>query len=135
MMIAAFAGLVLLQAQGQPPAGYLEINSTLMRSCSRGAIEAQKGQASANALADCNASLESEPLNRLGMAQTLVNRGIIKLRTGDGAGALADFNDAVRQDSHLAAAYQNRASLYIVQKRYDEALADADKAVKLDAGN
>src|SRR5690349_6826217 len=125
MMIAAFAGMLMLQAQGQLTPEYIEINSTLMRSCSRGAIDAAKGQVRPEALADCNASLETEPLNRLGMAQTLVNRGIIKLRSNDTGGALADFNEAIRQHANLAAAYQNRASIYIVQNRYDDALADA----------
>jgi tetratricopeptide (TPR) repeat protein len=133
MVIAALAGIVMLQAaQAQASPEYLEINSTLMRSCARGAVEAQRGQVSADALADCTRSLNSEPLSAFGQAQTLVNRGVIRLNAGQAAAALADFNAAIRKQPQMASAYLNRAGAHLDAKRFDLALADAERAVELD---
>jgi tetratricopeptide (TPR) repeat protein len=136
MIVAALAGALMLQAaNAQIPPEYVEINSTLMRSCSRGAIDAEAGKVRPEALADCTASLQTEPLNRHGEALTLVNRGVIRLKSGDSAGALTDLNAAIEREPGLAAAWLNRAVVHIGASRYAEALADADRAVSLDNTN
>jgi tetratricopeptide (TPR) repeat protein len=136
MITAAFAGLLLLlQAGPQPTQEYIEINSTLMLSCSRGAMDAERGQVRAEALADCTRSLETEPLSRFGEAQTLINRGVIRLRAGQTTAALADFDAAVRKQPDLASAYLNRAGAHLGASRFDQALADAERAVRLDPNN
>ena len=136
MILAALAGALMLQAApSQIPPAYLEINSTLMRSCAQGAADATGGVIRPEALADCTKSLQTEPLSRHGEAATLVNRGVIRLRVNDSRGALADFNAAIRRQPDLGAAYLNRALVHIAADRYDAALADADHAMRLDANN
>jgi carboxyl-terminal processing protease len=46
--------------------------------------------------------------------------------------AIADCNEALRIDPGRAAAYEGRASVYDLQKRYKAALADLDEAIRLD---
>jgi tetratricopeptide (TPR) repeat protein len=136
MMIAALAGTLMLQAApAQLTPEYIEVNSTLMRSCSRAAMDAEQGKVRPEAIADCTRSLETEPLSTFGEAQTLVNRGVIRLRAGRSADALADFNAALRKQPQLASAYLNRAAAHLDAEHFDQALADADHAVQLDPKN
>ena len=132
--IAAAVGLLLLAQPAVSP-DYVEINSTYARACAEAAAAAKVGDVDRKGLAVCTASLESEPLSALGMAQVLTNRGVLRSRAHDNAGALADFNGALKRRSDFAPAYLNRASLHMAGQRYDQALADADRAVQLDNSN
>src|SRR4051812_3293247 len=100
-MIVAAVGLLMLLAEPAVPKDYFEINSTYARACSQGAMTAKAG-AIEPALASCNKALNTEPLNDLGMAQTLTNRGVIRFIANDRDGALADFNAALKAQPDFA---------------------------------
>lgn len=132
---AAAASVLLLQAAAQPPRAYVEVNTTFARSCSVGAMAASHGKIDEEALADCNRALNTEPLNSLGMAQTLTNRGVFRFASNNPEGAMSDFNEALKQQPDFAQAYLNRAGVYLISRDFTAARADADKAVQLDAQN
>lgn len=130
-MIIAIAGAALLLMQGakdQVSDAYFEVNSIYARACAKAAAN---GAGRMEAVVDCTRALDSEPLNRLGMAQTLTNRGVIRLANNDPRGALNDFNAAIDQDPTLAAAYINRAAMLLTRGELDRAYSDADRAVQL----
>ncbi|MDB5452802.1 MAG: tetratricopeptide repeat protein [Caulobacteraceae bacterium] len=132
-MIAIATAALLMQAQ--VPQDYFDINSVYARACSNGALAARAGRYEPGALVPCAKAIESEPLNALGMAQTLVNRGAIRFAGQDRAGALADFNAAIAKKPDFAVAYSNRAGVYMLARDFERARADADRAVQLDGGN
>lgn len=134
-MIVALAGMLMLMAEPAMSQSYIEINTSYARACAQAAAAAKPGAVDKEGLAACNASLDTEPLSAFGMAQTLTNRGVIKSRGGANRGATADFNAAIRRRPDFAPAYLNRASLSMAAERYNEALADADRAVQLDNTN
>jgi tetratricopeptide (TPR) repeat protein len=135
MLVAAF-GLLLMLAEPAVSQAYFEINTSYARACAQGAASAKAGAAvDQAALAACTASVSTEPLSPLGMAQTLTNRGVIKFVANDRAGAFADFSAALKQQKDFAPAYLNRAAIHMAAERYNEALADADRAVQLDNTN
>ena len=45
--------------------------------------------------------------------------------------AIEDFNKAIKLDSSLAVAYNNRGSAYSLIKNYNKAIEDFSKAIKL----
>lgn len=65
----------------------------------------------------------------------LVNRGVIQARLGDNQAALADYNAAIAANPDNGDAYVSRAGVMIVMKRYDDALADANRAMQLHTSN
>jgi tetratricopeptide (TPR) repeat protein len=80
------------------------------------------------AIADYGRVIELEPKN----ARAYCSRG--ELRTDhDRAHALADFNEALRIDPKFVQAYLGRATLQFKAKEFDEAIADSDRAIKIDA--
>lgn len=130
-IVTASAALLLMQgAKDQAPDAYWQLNSQYARECSRLATGGSGGTTEA-----CNKALLSEPLNNLGRAQTLTNRGAIRLAAGDRAAALDDFNSAIALAPELAAAYLNRANVHLIGKNFEKAFADADKAVSLNGQN
>ena len=46
--------------------------------------------------------------------------------------AIADYNDAIRLDPTLAAAYNNRGEAWRSKKDYDKAVADYNEAIRLE---
>jgi tetratricopeptide (TPR) repeat protein len=68
-------------------------------------------------------------------AALLMDRGVVKVRLGDNAGALNDYNAAIAMDSHLGDAYISRAGVLITLKRYDEARSDVAQGMALGATN
>jgi tetratricopeptide (TPR) repeat protein len=65
------------------------------------------------------------------VVRSLVDRGIIKLAKGDTAGALSNFDEAIRLEPTMWAAYHNRAVIYLYQRKYDLALRDLNTAIRL----
>jgi tetratricopeptide (TPR) repeat protein len=65
----------------------------------------------------------------------MVNRGVIQARLGDNQAALADYNAAIAANPQSGDAYVSRAGVMIVMKRYDDALADANRAMQLHTSN
>ena len=68
-------------------------------------------------------------------AALMMDRGVIKVRLGNNAGALADYNAAIALDEHLGDAYVSRAGVLIAMKRYDEARSDIAQGMALGATN
>jgi len=65
---------------------------------------------------------------------SLNNRGWDKYYMGDTLGALKDFELMLSIDSTCDKGYYNRGDLLIHQQRYQEALSDFNKALKLKGG-
>ena len=105
-------------------------NNSLAQSCYR---YAEFGGSSAAGISTCTTALETQPLAFKDRAATLVNRGIIRARMDDSAGALADYDNGIHIDAQLAEAYVNRGATLIVMKRWDDALKDIDKGISLGA--
>jgi serine/threonine protein kinase/tetratricopeptide (TPR) repeat protein len=66
-----------------------------------------------------------------GFFGTYFNRGLVKIRLRDAAGAEADFDRVVAARPEWADGYLNRAVARESRRRYAEALADLDRAVEL----
>lgn len=70
----------------------------------------------------CTAAIANEVLAPRDLAATYVNRGILRMRSDDKAGAMADFDIAIRMRPDLGDAYINRGVLLIAQKRDHDAI-------------
>ena len=79
--------------------------------------------------AACDKALADTSLSRADRKKTLVNRGVIYNRNGDLGAAMDDFNEALEIDGALGEAYLNRGNSYYLARRYDEALADYERAL------
>jgi len=84
-------------------------------------------------VADCTDALKYQPMSMVDRIATTINRGTLRSRAGDLTGALADFSDAISMDAANAGAYLNRSATLLGLKRYGEAKADADMAIRLHA--
>jgi tetratricopeptide (TPR) repeat protein len=62
-----------------------------------------------------------------------VNRATLRLRAGDPQAALGDLGEAIRRKDDVAARY-NRGRILQLQRRWQEALADYDRALELSSG-
>ena len=80
----------------------------------------------------CTLALESEVMTRINRAATYVNRGIIRMRSGDHDGALGDFDRAISLQEDLGAAYLNRGAALILLGDYENAKFALDTAIDLD---
>jgi len=79
----------------------------------------------------CSNAIEQTVLPVKDLAATYINRGILRSRTEDTAGALADYDKGLSLDANLGEAYVDRGAVMIVLRRYDDALADIDKGIAL----
>ena len=68
-------------------------------------------------------------------ATTYFNSGVEKLERDDAAGAIKDFDAAIKLDPKYAAAYEYRGSAKIGFSSDTEAIKDFDEAIKLDPNN
>src|SRR5438105_2835094 len=85
--------------------------------------------------AGCSAIIETGPTRQVDTAMAYANRGRAYLVLGDFAKALADLDEAVRQQPRYAAAYSHRGNAYLASGRTDLALADYTRAIELDPSN
>lgn len=85
---------------------------------------------SMSAIKTCTAALE-DTLSSHDEAATHVNRGVLLMRKGDNAKALADYDVAIEMKPELAEAYINKGVALFYMSRDTEALAAYDKAVEL----
>jgi tetratricopeptide (TPR) repeat protein len=84
-----------------------------------------------NALGDCSDALRLSPKDSPLSARTLNGRGLVRLRSGDYAKAITDYDAALKIDPKLAAALYGRGVAKISNKKNSEGLADIDAAEKL----
>lgn len=78
----------------------------------------------------CNDALKDPSTTRVDRKKTFVNRGVIHNRNGDLNAALDDFNAALEIDGSNGEAYLNRGNSFFLASRYDEALADYERALE-----
>jgi tetratricopeptide (TPR) repeat protein len=123
----AAAGAVILTA-GAAKASVTVIGGGLAQACSKAAIA---GVSAPRAEALCSQALSEEMLSPRDKAGTFVNRGIMKMRRGELAPALADFELAARYEPKLGEIYVNRGAALIGQHRYADGLADLNKGLAL----
>lgn len=77
----------------------------------------------------CDEALSEERANPTLLVATHVNRGILRLRRGDTAGALADFDAATRLNPDEPEAYLNRASALLRKQEVSGAISEFDTAI------
>lgn len=95
-------------------------------------MDAAFAGASTRAAVDwCSAALSEEALTPRNRAGTLVNRGVILMNRRDHAGAIRDFDQAMRLSPALGEAHFNRGSAQIAMGRWSEGVADIEQGLKL----
>lgn len=109
MRIILFAAAAML-LPSSVQASSLVIGTGLARECYE-AAETEK--ASPMALGICDRALIEEALPFDDQVATYVNRGIVRARLGDIAGAHADYDRALRLDPNEPEAYLNKGALVL----------------------
>ncbi|MCB2113361.1 MAG: tetratricopeptide repeat protein [Parvularculaceae bacterium] len=79
---------------------------------------------------ECDQALKRGNLSVRDELATHVNRGVLLNRSGRVGEAIDEFDYALERNETLAEAYLNRGNSYYFLKRYDEAIADYDAALK-----
>lgn len=77
----------------------------------------------------CTTAIELQTLDRLELAATFANRGILHSRKGRLRAALSDHNRAVELAPELSSTYINRANVLVKSRKFVDAMRDLDKAV------
>jgi tetratricopeptide (TPR) repeat protein len=124
-------GATLAAALGvgiQAQASVTVIGGGLAEACSKAALS---GKAEPRLEHTCTEALDTEMLDARDRAGTLVNRGILRMRRANWAGAASDFNDAVRLKPDMGEAYANRGAVSIGLHKYAESLPDLNKGLEL----
>ena len=80
----------------------------------------------------CTDAIKSDSINRRDLAATHVNRGIIRMRQLDHAGALEDYEEASRLRPKLGAIYLNKGAVLISAGRLSEAIESLSRAIELE---
>jgi tetratricopeptide (TPR) repeat protein len=99
---------------GAASASSMVIGSGLARMC----YEAADAERATPATLDtCNRAISDEPLSYDDQVATYVNRGIIRARMSDFAGALSDYDHAIRLNPNEPEAYLNKGALVLKAQR------------------
>jgi tetratricopeptide (TPR) repeat protein len=132
-IIVSCAFLLALLPAIPASAQYLVIGESAASACYQHAAFERSDVA---AVADCDAAIDREMLQRRDRAATFVNRGIIKMRRGNLESALADFDSAesLRRGFGPALAV-NRSAVYIRLGQFEDAIAQTDIAIEARADN
>lgn len=96
-------------------------------------FEESRRPLSATGIEYCNNALRQGDLTRRDEAATLSNRGIIQAATGRFREAMADHERAISMMPDMGLAYVNRGNTYFRMREFENALADFDRAIELDA--
>jgi tetratricopeptide (TPR) repeat protein len=124
IVLVSLAAITTTQAH----AAITVLGNGLARSCFE---YAEFGGIARDGVQTCNNAIEETALPVKDLAATYINRGILKSRTEDPEGALADYNKGLSLDAALGEGYVDRGAVMIVLRRYDDALADIDKGISL----
>lgn len=125
---AGVAAMALGLMAGGADASVTVIGGGLAENCSKAALS---GKSDVRLEASCTEALEKEVLTSRDRAGTLVNRGVLKMRRLNWAGATQDFNEAVRVRPDMGEAYVNRGAVLIGEHHYAESLTDLNKGLQL----
>ena len=91
-----------------------------------------KGNASADQIiSGCTALIGSGRGNNKGLSEAAYNRGNAYASIGELDRAIADYDQAIRLNPTMAAAFDNRGRAYSLKNQFERAVADYDKAVRL----
>lgn len=104
-----FAGTAALLS-GSAHAASMVIGSGFARMCFDAA---DSERANASTIAICDRALSEEALSADDHVATYVNRGILRARTSDFAGARSDYDRAIKLDPGEAEAYLNKGALVL----------------------
>jgi tetratricopeptide (TPR) repeat protein len=121
------AGAIALLAPGQAIATDITIGSSLASACYR---SSQANVVERFALDVCDRAIGDEVMTDRDRAATHVNRGILKMRTGNLAGADRDFDMALALHGTAAEAMLNKGFLRLRQRQYQAALAYFDRSIE-----
>lgn len=99
---------------GAASASSMVVGSGLARMCFEAA---DSERANSSTIGVCDRALTEEALGWDDQVATYVNRGILRARVGDFAGAMADYNRALKLDPTEAEAYLNKAALVLKTER------------------
>ncbi|MFK8030679.1 MAG: tetratricopeptide repeat protein [Gammaproteobacteria bacterium] len=79
----------------------------------------------------CSKALDSIHLSRTTRAATFVNRGILQLASGEYEAARASYDAALLLVDDQGETHVNIANMYVHQKRYDDAITEYSKGLKM----
>jgi tetratricopeptide (TPR) repeat protein len=125
VVLAAGASLAATSAEAQ---AVTVLGGGFARECSNAALG---GESDLRFEEVCTQALTTELLDARDRAGTYVNRGVLKLRRKDFAGAQYDFNQAIGTKPDLGEAFVNRGAAAVGARRYSDGLADINKALEL----
>jgi tetratricopeptide (TPR) repeat protein len=109
--------------------------SVRAEACERTArVAAEYHKPASSAIADCDAALEAEMLDKRDRAATYVNRGIILVALERYRDGYSDYLKAVELAPDLPEPYLNRGNVWFMAERYDRAIADYQKSLELRLG-
>ncbi len=131
--LMAVIGLGALQLASPALADVTVIGNGLAAACSAEAKMAARNQASrGEAIDQCTLAIENEDLSTHELAATFVNRGVLRLATGDFQKATQDFDRALHVEPGLAEAHVNRGAALIGEGHDAEGVAEIDRGLALD---
>lgn len=104
------------------------IASPMARHCYEMAASGATGR---SAIRACDRALADRRLSPAARAATLTNRGIVRINSGDSAGALADYDAALALAPDSAAAHANRGLALLHQGRDRDAETALSVAIEL----
>ncbi len=94
---------------------------------------AEYARDAAEGVITCTNALQQGTLSVSDKAATYINRGILRSRASDTHGALDDYNRGLGIDPELAEGYVDRGTTLILLRRYEEAIADINHGIALNA--
>jgi tetratricopeptide (TPR) repeat protein len=124
LVLAAALTAIALPAS----ASVMVLGSGLAPDCSRAAFA---GRADRESILLCGRALDEEHLTRRDRAGTLVNRGVMLMRTRDYTAARADFDRAIGLEPTLGEAFVNRGVSLMADRDYAGALVEIDRGLAL----
>jgi tetratricopeptide (TPR) repeat protein len=94
---------------------------------------AEFGANPATGIVTCTDALGQEVLTAQDRAATYVNRGILRARSGDTSGALADCDRGLALNARMGEGYVDRGTVLMVLQRYPDALTDINRGIAMGA--